>query len=134
MYRTLECITVRKFGLNKSGHLISIAEDQYSIFLLDRLEKDKTKVHIVSLQIIGGRGAKPPQPLPHLPIPPPFLEQPHLSHSFTPFLKISTWSSPPHLSASGENFQPPSSKRQGVWTVICYTSCIEWPKGVVFCI
>ena len=26
---TLECTTVRKFGLNKSGYLISIAKDQY---------------------------------------------------------------------------------------------------------
>ena len=29
MYLTLECTTIRKFGLNKSGYLISIGKDEY---------------------------------------------------------------------------------------------------------
>ena len=76
MYLALECTTMSKFGLNKSGYLISIAKDQYFYW-------------IVSLQIMGGGGGKAP-PAPSPSSNPPFLEQLPLSHSFTPFLKISS--------------------------------------------
>ena len=38
---TLECTTVRKFGLNKSGYLISIAKDQY-FYWTDLKKTDKS--------------------------------------------------------------------------------------------
>ena len=41
MYLTLECTTIRKFGLNKSGYLISIVKDQY-FYWTDLKKTDKS--------------------------------------------------------------------------------------------
>ena len=100
---------MRKFGLNKSGYLISIAKDQY--FYWTDLKKTDKSPHLFSsstCKLLGegwGRGQSS-FPIFQFPL---FRATP-LSHSFTPFLKIS--SEPP--------FQPPPLKKRGrgVWTVL----------------